>query len=98
LAAARSLEGPAVFAEVERATRRFLADRVGVPAAALPADALDAALARAAVPDDLRHRTRALLDAATRGQFAPGLGPAPSAVVDEAAATLDALDALYLPA
>ena len=92
LAAARGSAGPAACAEVERATRAFLADRFGVPAGPLGPDALDAALGARGVPDDLRQRVRGLASACTRGQYAPGLGGGD--VVAEAEATLAALDEL----
>lgn len=93
LEAARRLDGPAAFAETERALRAFLADRFGVPAGPRSADALDRALAPA-VPDVLRRRTLDVLAACARGQFAPGLGDAHGAVIDEAEAVLADLDAL----
>lgn len=92
LDAARGLTGSAAYAEVERATHAFLADRFGIPAATLPRADLDRALAD--MPDDLRTRTLVLLDVCQRGQYAPGLpgGLSPDATVAEAEATLDALD------
>ena len=93
LGAARALGGPAAYAEVERALRAFLADRFGAPAGPRSADALDRALAPD-VPDDLRQRTRDVLAACARGQFAPGLAGPPTDVIDEAEAVLGDLDAL----
>ncbi|WP_420455482.1 BatD family protein [Rubrivirga sp.] len=94
LQAARTLDGAPAFAEVERAVRTVLADRFGVPPTA-SADAVGHALAQ--VPDALRQQTRAVLDAAARGQFAPGLGGSPSALADEAEALLEAFDRLPHP-
>ena len=94
LADARERTGSGVYAEVERATHAFLADRFGIPSATRSRADLDRALDRAGVPLDLRTRTLDVLDACGRGQYAPGLpgGLSPEAVVTEAEATLDALD------
>ena len=89
---ARALTGAPAFVEIERAVRTLLAERFGVPTRA-SVDEVDAALALA-VPEVLRDRTRAVLAACARGQFAPGLGDPPGVVADEAEATLGALDAV----
>ena len=89
---ARSAADP--FAEVEAAVRAFLADRLGVPDAPLDAARLETALDEAGVPDDLRARTLAVLEACARGRYAPGLGGPPDAVAAEAERSLEALDSL----
>ena len=89
---ARGLEGPAAFAEIEAAVRGFLADRLGVPAGPLSADALDRALADAGVDAGPRGRIREILAACARGQFAPGLGPDVGAVAGDARDALAGLD------
>ena len=94
---ARTLGGPAAFAEIEAAVRAFLSDRLGVPPGPLSADALDRALARAEVDAVARSRVGAVLAACARGQYAPGLGPDPAAVADDAQAALAGLDARPAP-
>lgn len=96
LGEARALAGPAAYAEVERAVHAILAEHAGVPAATLPHDALAARLGAADVPDALRARTLALLDACARGQYAPGLAgtPPPDALLADAEAVLADLSAL----
>ncbi|WP_412070094.1 BatD family protein [Rubrivirga sp. IMCC43871] len=92
LAEARGLAGPAGYAAVERAVRAYLAERHGAPPVA-SIDDLAAALADA--PPELRTQTLAVLAGATQGQFAPGLGAPPAAVLaDRAEALLVDLDAL----
>ena len=95
LGEARHLRGAAAFAEIERATHAFLADRFGIRAAARSRADLDRALAEADISDALRTQTLDLLDACQRGQYAPGLGGlSPDAAVAEAETTLGALDRL----
>ena len=93
LARARALSGPPAFAEIEAAVRAFVADRLGIPAGPLSADALDRALARAGVAAQARDRLGAVLAACARGQYAPGLGPDLGSVADDARDALAGLDA-----
>ena len=93
LARARTLDGPAAFAEVEAAVRAFLSDRLGVPAGPLSADALDQALANAGLAPADRARLRAVRAACERGQYAPGLRPSADAVASQAQQALADLDA-----
>ena len=92
LADARRRPGPAAFAEIEAATRSFLADRLGVPDAPLSTPALDDALGRRGVAAADRRAVADVLAACAAGQFAPGLGPDADAVAAQAEEALAGLD------
>ena len=94
LAEARDLDGPALFAALDKAVRRFLADRLRIPPSTKSRRQIASALAARNVPEALRQRVDALLEEAERGQFAPGHAPDRQRVLDDAQEILDALAAL----
>ncbi|GAB5537596.1 MAG: BatD family protein [Rubricoccaceae bacterium] len=91
---ARSLDGPDLFAALDDALRRFLADRLGVPPSTKSRPQIASALAARNVPEGLRQRVDTLLADAERGQFAPGHAPNRKRVLDDAQEILDGLAAL----
>ena len=97
LAAARPLDGPPFYAALDDALRQFLADRLGVPRTARSRADVERALRGRSVPAPLRERVDALLQAAERGQFAPGAAPDREATLAETEQVLDALGALQAP-
>ncbi|MEO0558920.1 MAG: BatD family protein, partial [Bacteroidota bacterium] len=68
---AQALDGPALFAALDTALRRFLADRLDVPPTTKSRPQIAHALAVRDVPESLRQRVDMLLADAERGQFAP---------------------------
>lgn len=100
LADARQRDGAAAFRAVEEAVLSSLALRLDLPPDARSRHAVAAGLSEAGVPDDLRDRTLALLDACERGQYAPGLPGTPDIdrVVRDAEAVTAALDRPTRPA
>jgi len=91
---AQALDGPALFAALDTALRRFLADRLGIPPSTKSRPQIASALAARNVPEDLRQRVDALLADAERGQFAPGHAPNRQRVLDDAQEILDGLATL----
>ena len=84
LADAQALDGPALFAALDAALRRFLTDRLGIPPTTKSRTQIASALAARDVPEALRQRVDTLLADAERGQFAPGQAPDRQRVLDDA--------------
>ena len=94
LADAQSLDGPALFAALDTAVRRFLADHLSIPPSTKSRTQIASALAARNVPEALGQRVDALLADAERGQFAPGHAPDRQRVLDDAQEILDGLASL----
>lgn len=67
----RQGEARAFYAELERAVRGFVGNRLDIAETGLTHAQLDDRLAAAGIPDDLRQELRGLLEACDRVRFAP---------------------------